>query len=179
MTFVYVTHDQFEALTVADQLVIMNHDGEIEQQGTPKEIYEFPASSFVAQFVGPTNIFEGNLQFQAEQPVVEITHLGKFLVDLSAIRVGMNSGSDVRMSVRPEKIFISPSKRTGFSNMLTGTVEAIVYYGRSTGYTVRLQNGSTIQVFEQNEEHFPHETIDYDARVYLYWQKENVVLLER
>ena len=60
-TFIYVTHDQFEALTVADQMAIMNHDGEVEQQGTPKEIYEFPISSFVAQFVGTTNIFEGTL----------------------------------------------------------------------------------------------------------------------
>ena len=58
-TFVYVTHDQFEALTVADHMAIMNHDGHIEQIGTPKEIYEFPVSSFVAKFVGTTNIIEG------------------------------------------------------------------------------------------------------------------------
>ena len=63
-TFVYVTHDQFEALTVADQMAIMNHDGEIEQIGTPKEIYEFPVSSFVAQFVGTTNIIKGTLRNQ-------------------------------------------------------------------------------------------------------------------
>ena len=60
-TFVYVTHDQFEALTVADIMAIMNPDGQIEQIGTPKEIYEFPVSSFVAQFVGSTNIFKGIL----------------------------------------------------------------------------------------------------------------------
>lgn len=67
----------------------------------------------------------------------------------------------------------------GFSNVATGIVEAIVYHGRSTHYTVRLNNSALIQVFEQNEEHFPHETIDYDSSVYLHWQKENVVLLER
>src|ERR1700722_168321 len=61
-TFVYVTHDQFEALTVADQMAIMNHKGEIEQIGTPKEIYEFPVSSFVARFVGTTNILGGKLR---------------------------------------------------------------------------------------------------------------------
>ncbi len=60
-TFVYVTHDQFEALTVADQMAIMNHRGEIEQIGTPKEIYEFPHTSFVAKFVGTTNILSGKL----------------------------------------------------------------------------------------------------------------------
>ena len=63
-TFVYVTHDQFEALTVADIMAIMNQDGEIEQIGTPKEIYEFPVSSFVAKFVGTTNILKGILNLE-------------------------------------------------------------------------------------------------------------------
>ena len=68
---------------------------------------------------------------------------------------------------------------TGFSNQLEGTVASIVYHGRSTQYNVRLSNNQIVQVFEQNEEHFPQEVIDYDDAVYLYWQKENVVLLER
>jgi spermidine/putrescine transport system ATP-binding protein len=58
-------------------------------------------------------------------------------------------------------------------------VQSIVYHGRSTQYNVRLNNGEVIQVFEQNEEHFPQEIIDYDDSVFLYWQKENVVLLEK
>ena len=83
------------------------------------------------------------------------------------------------MSIRPEKIEISKKKLEGFSNELQGIVEAIVYYGRSTQYNVRLKNDHLLQVFEQNEEHFPREVIDYDDTVYLYWQKENVVLLEK
>ena len=67
----------------------------------------------------------------------------------------------------------------GFSNELRGVVESIVYHGRSTQYNVRLKNGKIMRTFEQNEEHFPQEVIDYDDEVYLYWQKENVVLLER
>jgi spermidine/putrescine transport system ATP-binding protein len=63
--------------------------------------------------------------------------------------------------------------------MMTGVVEAILYQGRATHYNVRLKNGMLVHVFEQNEEHFPHENIDYDSLVHLYWQKENVVLLER
>ena len=62
---------------------------------------------------------------------------------------------------------------------MRGVVEAIVYHGRSTQYNVRLANAQTVQVFEQNEEHFPQEIIDYDDHVFLYWQKENVVLLEK
>ncbi len=70
-TFVYVTHDQFEALTVADQMAIMNHRGEIEQIGTPKEIYEFPHSSFVAKFVGTTNILSGVFKnFDSSEPEI-------------------------------------------------------------------------------------------------------------
>ncbi|HVW99035.1 MAG TPA: ATP-binding cassette domain-containing protein, partial [Candidatus Babeliaceae bacterium] len=72
ITFLYVTHDQFEALTVADQMAIMNHHGEIEQIGTPKEIYEFPVSSFVARFVGSTNILQGKFRGLEANPGIEI-----------------------------------------------------------------------------------------------------------
>jgi len=85
----------------------------------------------------------------------------------------------VLLSLRPEKIEIRKSLAEGFSNKWLGIVEAIVYHGRSTQYNVRLKNDQIIQVFEQNEEHFEREVIDYDDQVYLYWQKENVVLLER
>ena len=63
--------------------------------------------------------------------------------------------------------------------MLQGMVQSIVYHGRSTQYNVRLQNDYVVQVFEQNEEHFPQEVIDYDDEVYLYWQKENVVIVDK
>ena len=66
----------------------------------------------------------------------------------------------------------------GFANNLTGKVINIIYYGRSTQYDVKLKNGKLLTVFEQNEEHFPQENIDYDDQVNLYFQKENVVLLE-
>jgi spermidine/putrescine transport system ATP-binding protein len=149
-TFVYVTHDQLEALTVADKMAIMNVDGMVEQIGTPKEIYEFPASRFVANFVGNTNFLEG-----------------------------MVPGGNVFMSIRPEKIKISKSKLEGFSNHFEGKVIDIIYAGRSTLYHVEIENDKVIKVFEQNEEHFPQEDIDYDDLVNLYFQKENVVLLER
>ena len=83
------------------------------------------------------------------------------------------------MSLRPEKIEISKTPMAGFSNALQGIVQSIVYHGRSTQYNILLKNGSRIQVFEQNEEHFPQEVIDYDNEVNLYWQKENVVILEK
>lgn len=178
-TFVYVTHDQFEALTVADQLAIMNYDGQIEQIGTPKEIYEFPVSTFVANFVGTTNIFKGSLQNVDENPVINIPDLGIFQVDIAAKKENLLKHAEVFMSVRPEKFFISKREVQGFANKIRGIVESIVYHGRSTQYNVRLKNGQLVQVFEQNEEHFPQDVIDYDNEVNLYWQKENAVVLER
>jgi spermidine/putrescine transport system ATP-binding protein len=178
-TFVYVTHDQFEALTVADYMAIMNDDGEIEQIGTPKEIYEFPVSTFVAAFVGTTNILQGTLHMSGEQCHIEFAGLGKFEVACSSEKEWMRHGNTVFMSIRPEKIDISKTPLTGFSNALEGIVQSIVYHGRSTQYNVKLKNGEVMQVFEQNEEHFPQENIDYDDPVFLYWQKENVVLLEK
>lgn len=178
-TFVYVTHDQFEALTVADSMAIMNLDGEIEQVGTPKSIYEFPVSTFVAKFVGTSNILRGVLRLDHDAIKIEFEGLGLFEVAAVKDKEWVQDGRAAMMSLRPEKIEISKKPVQGFSNELIGTVKSIVYHGRSTQYNVRLKNDLIMQVFEQNEEHFPQEVIDYDDQVYLYWQKENVVLLER
>ncbi len=178
MTFVYVTHDQFEALTVADHLAIMNHDGDIEQVGTPEEIYEFPNSSFVAKFVGTTNLFEGKLRDIKGEARFEVEGLGTFQVRIAQKKPWMCDGESALMSVRPEKIFISKKPAENFSNQLKGVVSAIIYYGRSTQYNVRVSANMTVQVFEQNEVHFPQDELDYDDEVYLYWQKDNIVLLE-
>lgn len=175
-TFVYVTHDQFEALTAADKMAIMNSEGEIEQIGTPVEIYEFPVSSFVAQFVGTSNIFHGIIR--ENKTIFEIPELASFhLVDQE--KKWVVDGYTALMSIRPEKIKISKTRKDNFSNEIKGIVESIVYHGRSTQYKVLLKNGMRLQVFEQNEEHFPRKIIDYDDEVYVYFQKENIVLLER
>ncbi len=177
-TFVYVTHDQFEALTVADQMAIMNADGTIEQVGTPKEIYEFPISSFVAKFVGTTNILEGIAIEKEDVLYVSVAQLGDFEVVASPAHAWVEAGRNVYMSIRPEKVFISKVTPQA-DNIIQGTVESIVYHGRSTQYNVRLHNQQLIQVFEQNEEHVPSEVIDYDDVVNVYWHKENVVLLQQ
>ena len=178
-TFIYVTHDQMEALTVADKMAIMNHDGEIEQIGTPKEIYEFPKSTFVARFVGTTNIFSGILKKAEEGFVFDVQDLGKFLISIEEPKDWMQEGTKAYLSLRPEKIWLSIKETSGLANHLEGVVESIVYQGRATKYNIRLNDEMLIHVFEQNEEHFPKEVIDYGMHVHLYWQKENAVLLER
>lgn len=178
-TFIYVTHDQFEALTVADQMAIMNHNGQIEQIGTPEEIYEFPNSSFIAKFVGSTNLFTGILEISSDGAILNIPMLGALNVCIPPKKDWLLNGADISMSLRPEKIFISKKPVEKFSNSVIGIVKQIVYYGRSTLYHVLVNNEIIIQVFEQNEEHFPQAEIDYENKVYLYWQKENIVLLQR
>jgi spermidine/putrescine transport system ATP-binding protein len=178
-TFVYVTHDQSEALTVADKMAIMNDDGEIEQIGTPKEIYEFPASRFVATFVGKTNIIHGILKIHEDNFSLDVAKLGEFDVYSPVRKSWMGEGANIFMSLRPEKILISKKEHEDFSNHLTGQVSDIIYHGRSTEYLVKIPNGQVLAVFEQNEEHFPQEVIGYDDNVHLYFQRENVVLLEQ
>lgn len=179
-TFMYVTHDQLEALAVSHKMAIMNHHGDVEQIGSPKEIYEFPISSFAAQFVGSTNLFEGKIHVKEDGVFLHVPELG-------LMSVAVAPGNDewvmhdmpALLSVRPEKIEITKQSANGFSNYLKGRVEAILYYGRSTQYRIVLDNEYRIHVFEQNEEHFPRETIVHHDTVYLYWQKDNAVLLRR
>jgi spermidine/putrescine transport system ATP-binding protein len=179
-TFIYITHDQFEALTVADRMAIMNEDGDIEQIGTPKEIYEFPVSSFVATFVGTSNIIQGMLQITERGTYVTVEGLGSFCAVIPQhLGALLTHETPVLMSIRPEKIEISKKELHGFSNHMTGTVKSIIYNGRSTIYHLRLAHGYLVQVFEQNEEHFPQEVIDYDDQVHIYWQKENMLLLPK
>lgn len=177
-TFIYVTHDQSEALTVADQMAIMDANGSIAQMGTPKQIYEFPNSTFVAKFVGKVNLFSGALCVEGSSSSIQIPNLGSFSVLVQEKKGWMTNGATVSMSLRPEKIFISKKTQEGFSNQLKGMVSHIVYDGRSTQYTVQVNSQYSLTVFEQNEQHFPQEIIDYDDLVYLYWQKESTLLLK-
>ena len=180
-TFVYVTHDPFEALTVADQVAIMNNDGDIEQMGTPREIYEFPVSSFAARFVGTTNILKGTFGVREAGFGVDVPDVCFFLVDQAGALVpNAREGLQAFVSIRPEKITISRRLLEGVgAPKLTGRVANKVYYGHSTMYQVQVNDGIALRVFEQNEEHVRQEEIDYDDQVYLYWLDKNVVVLER
>lgn len=179
MTFIYVTHDQMEALTVADQMAILGKEGRIEQIGTPKEIYEFPQSTMVARFVGSTNILHGFLEQEHDELYLRIDEQNRVLVSKTDGWEKLLEQRKVYLSIRPEKIELSKIPLIGFANHVQGTVSAIIYHGRSTQYNIALVNGTIMQVFEQNEEHFPKEIIDYDDIVHVYWQTENSVLLKK
>ncbi len=179
-TFVYVTHDQFEALTVADQMAIMNTQRRNRTDRNSKRDLRVPSLFFRGEIRGNHQYFEWNTpQSRHSEPAIGIPDLGHFKVDIAHKKPWMTEGCDALISIRPEKIFISKKEVKNFSNHVKGIVQSIVYHGRSTQYNILLKNHMKLQVFEQNEEHFPQEVIDYDNEVNLYWQKENVVILEK
>jgi spermidine/putrescine transport system ATP-binding protein len=170
ITFVYVTHDQEEALTMSDRIAVMNR-GAVLQVGTPEEIYERPVNRFVADFIGETNFIEGQIKgFRAGEAAVMVD--GALTIHVSAERaVGMNEA--VTVAIRPEKIFLHaelPDPRA-----VSGIVEEVVYTGTDTRHLVRLTESAVVTVRQQNvgvPVCFPVGT-----RVHVHWQPESARLL--
>jgi len=154
ITFVYVTHDQNEALTMSDRLAVMN-DGRIEQEGRPQEIYEQPATRFVAGFIGTSNLLAGRVgRIAGEQAVIEVSPDERIVLPLrrgagpQARAVG--SGDEVELTVRPEKIVITGGPPGTDGSVLRGTVTEVVYLGTSTNFSVTTTTGADMVVFQQN-----------------------------
>jgi putative spermidine/putrescine transport system ATP-binding protein len=150
LTFIYVTHDQEEALTMSDRLAVFNH-GKVEQVGSPAEVYEMPATAFVAGFIGVSNVLEGD----------------------AAERV---AGSDHAFTIRPEKIAIVPRDgEVGESQCTaTGRVREVVYLGAITRYIVELDEGGELVVMQQNLETSSMEALQVRGKaVRLRWDRSN------
>jgi spermidine/putrescine transport system ATP-binding protein len=146
ITFVYVTHDQEEAMTMSDRIAVMSK-GRVQQMGSPVEIYERPANRFVADFIGESNFLEGTIRsISGNEAVVFVPQLN---AELSGIPVsgGLVNGEQVAVSIRPEKVRISD--KTLDVNSFPGRVTNTVYIGTDTHVFVDL-NGKQIKVFEQN-----------------------------
>lgn len=178
-TFVYVTHDQSEALAVADKIAVMSYDGIVEQIGSSKEIYEFPQTSFVARFIGTTNLFEAILHLNGDSAIANISGLGDFKITIDETKKWISDGCYCLLSLRPEKIVVTKKELTGFDNKLSGIITSSIYQGRSTIYNIRLPNKETIQVFHQNVENTENEVMHISEEVNLYWQKNNFILLQK
>ncbi|MFE3635605.1 ABC transporter ATP-binding protein [Streptomyces sp. NPDC059168] len=140
ITFVFVTHDQDEALTMSDRLAVMS-EGRVEQCGTPEDVYEHPASRFVASFMGTSNLVDG------------VYRDGKVVLEQGPAlpvgrREGVGDGSSVSVSVRPEKIWLSDFE-PGMS-VLRGVIRETVYSGATTTYLIEVAPGVTLSALEQN-----------------------------
>jgi spermidine/putrescine transport system ATP-binding protein len=170
ISFVYVTHDQEEALTMSDRIVVMNA-GRIEQIGRAEEIYERPATEFVAGFIGVSNIIEGTVEEVAGQ----ICTIGVGNVRIGASAAGVTPGEPVRVLIRPEKISISAESGPG---LLRGQIEAAVYLGESTQWRVTIENGQSLTVLEQNREPFQAAQARIGQTVSVSWESESAVILK-
>jgi spermidine/putrescine transport system ATP-binding protein len=174
ITFVYVTHDQEEALTMSDRIAVMDQ-GKALQVGTPTEIYERPASRFVADFIGETNFLEGVvLTRDGRHVTVEVAGMPA-LIAQSAEELA--PGEAVTVALRPEKIIIQKEDPEIESNCCQGTIENVVYIGTDTNYVVRLDSGATVRVREQNVLPSLGRGLDEGATAFLLWQPESSSLL--
>ena len=177
VTFVVVTHDQEEAMTLSSRIGLMNH-GEIVQVGTPSEIYEYPSSRFVAEFIGSVNTFEGKL-VEDEPSYVRIGS-----DDLEApiyVDHGVSSapGATVWAAIRPEKISIGRERPAGPDNWASGIVRDIAYMGDLSIYIVKLDSGKLVRVTQPNVHRHADDRITWEERVYLTWYAESPVVVTK
>jgi spermidine/putrescine transport system ATP-binding protein len=148
ITFVYVTHDQGEALTMSDRIAVMN-DGAIEHLGSPRDIYEHPRTRFVAGFIGTSNLLTGTVtRVDGGRAVLEVSAEERIVVPVTGH--GPAPGSPLELTVRPEKIEISAARPAGRGCVLRGAVTDVAYLGTSTNYSVSTTAGPDIVVFQQN-----------------------------
>ncbi len=180
VTFIVVTHDQEEAMTLGTRLGVMNH-GRIVQVGTPSDIYESPATRFVADFIGSVNMFEGQVSANgAEGLCITSADLG---CTVRAERAGGGAhGARVWTAIRPEKIQISRAAPAGADagrneNVASGTVKEIAYMGDMSIYLVRLGSGSMLRVTLPNVRRGTERPIAREEQVWLSWHGSSPVVL--
>jgi spermidine/putrescine transport system ATP-binding protein len=170
ITFVYVTHDQGEALTMSDRIAVMN-DGLIEHLGTPREIYEHPRTRFVAGFIGTSNLLTGTVtRVDGGRAVIEVSGQERIVVPLHETSVA--AGQELELTVRPEKIELSTAEPAVNGCALRGTVAEVVYLGTSTNFSVTTTTGADIVVFQQNSASATNVAARGDS-VWLSWQPEH------
>jgi putrescine transport system ATP-binding protein len=179
ITFVFVTHDQDEAMALSTRIAVMNR-GQVVQVGTPSEIYEFPQNRFVADFIGTTNLFEGTVDEGAipGHVVVRSVEAGCSLIVDDPGRFG--SGQRVWVSLRPEKIRLSKAPLPGAAaNQIKGMVWELGYLGNRSTYRIKTETGKMITVFAQNDRRTSEWTIDWSDEVYLSWTANCAVVLHQ
>jgi spermidine/putrescine transport system ATP-binding protein len=185
ITFIYVTHDQSEALSVSDRIAVMNH-GKVLQIGTPYEIYEAPATEFVAKFIGETNLYPCTVtsceRYNDEYMMtIDVPSLGRaiYVTDEEPMEIGRG----LNFTVRPEKITITiepPSKQKAGINTFHGIVEEPVYSGFQSKFYVQLDDvGTVVKVFKQHTNFMDDgPEIEWKDLVYVSWSADDGYLVK-
>jgi len=193
ITFLYVTHDQGEAMSLSDRIAVMQL-GKIEQLGTPAEIYEAPRSSFVAAFIGDTNFFDGIVA----EPIEQAETLDGLLAlavdkDYSRLRIEdfpdlecfndkqIKQGEHVFLSIRPEKFRISRERPEAVPhlNIIEGVVEDVIYLGSQTKYWVRVSDYRISVVRQHSRFLLDEKPIRWNEQVWLSWHADDGFMLEK
>ena len=185
ITFIYVTHDQEEALSVSDRLAVMNQ-GNMLQVGTPHEIYESPATDFVARFIGETNLFDASVT-AVERTKDDIEYMAELHIpELGIIRVTtedeIKPGQRVSFTIRPEKIVITkekPASKREDINLFQGIVDEPVYSGFQTKFYVKVNESALIQAIKQHAKYYDEgPDIVWKDHVYLSWSAHDGYIVE-
>lgn len=189
ITFIYVTHDQSEALSVSDRIAVMNQ-GKVLQVGTPFDIYESPATEFVAKFIGETNLFTARVEECTPYKTTENETEYMCRLDIPELAKSIQvtdydmtqPGQKVCVSVRPEKIRITtepPVTGRNDINVFEGIVEEPVYSGFQSKFYVRLENGTVIKVFKQHTNYLDDgPEIEWKDKVYVSWSANDGYIVE-
>jgi putrescine transport system ATP-binding protein len=175
ITFIVVTHDQEEAMTLSSRIGVMNA-GEIVQIGTPQEIYEYPNNKMVADFIGSVNLFEGQIiEDESDHVLISSEEAGGNIY----IDHGISSapGAKVWVALRPEKFIITKEDVRQPANCLKGIVKGIAYMGNLSIYLIKLDSGKEVKVTQQNQLRAAESAIDWDDRVTLTFHPNSPVAL--
>jgi spermidine/putrescine transport system ATP-binding protein len=179
ITFVHVTHDQEEAMTMADTIAVMS-DGRIEQAGSAADLYERPRTEFVANFLGVSNLVDARLRASQNGRSAVETHDGATL-HVPSDRIGPHGTDAVRIGVRPEKVTLSPAGATVAEghNVLRGTVMVASFLGVSIQYVIRAAGGEELTVFAQNLDGAEPESLGAGREVQLAWDPQHTFVVAK
>jgi spermidine/putrescine transport system ATP-binding protein/putrescine transport system ATP-binding protein len=182
ITFVTVTHDQDEALSMAGRIAVINR-GQVAQLASPSDLYEFPANRFVADFIGSVNLFDGKLTVDdPDKAVVDCPEIGRIYLDHG---VTGPHAADVHVAIRPEKIALHPAERgrpaapesPDGHNVAHGEILGMSYLGDCTLFDIRLDSGRRIRVSRANLSRYDQDDFTWNDKVWMTWHGSSPVVL--
>ena len=177
VTFIVVTHDQEEAMTLADRIAVMDK-GEVRQIGRPDDVYEYPNSRFVAGFIGSITTFDGKVdRLEGDTAHLTVPALGRTV--RAKTLPNLTAGQTITLAIRPEKLVISRTQPTGDENVVAGQVKDLAYFGKDSLYRILLPSGALVSVHAVNARRAAggEKLADWDDKVWLSFASQSAIIL--